>query len=175
MHQDLFVEKIVKRMRKTKDVVLTVLLIVSATSFILFLILLPFVFDLILALLSLILIPLVIYILYRLITGMNKEYEYSLTNDMITIDRIVAKKRRKLLYNGSIKDFQLVASLDSDEYDQYLDKNCLHLDVRSGEPDKEDWFIVTKHEGSTLLILLEVDDRIKQHIRRYNPRSIKKM
>jgi hypothetical protein len=174
MYQDFIIEKIVKRMRKPKDVFLTVLLIISATSFILFLILLPLVFELFLAVLSLILIPLVIYLLYRLITGMNKEYEYSLTNDMITIDRIVAKKRRKSLYNGSIKDFQLVASLDGDEFDQYLEQNCLRLDVRSGEPDKEDWFIVTKHEGSTLLILFEIDDRIKEHIRRYNPRSIRR-
>lgn len=175
MRQDLFVEKIIKRMRRPADIVLIILMIVSAVSLIFILLLLPFVVDISLIYLAMILIPAIIYVLYRLVSGLSKEYEYSFTNDSLTIDKIVAKKRRKTLFTGSCKDFQNVMPVDSEEFEKIIGQQSLYLDVRSGAPDKDDWFIVTKYEGSTLLILLELDDRIKQQIRRFNPRAIKRL
>lgn len=173
--QEIFVEKIVKRKKQTSDIVLIVLLIMSGVSLTLVLFLVPLMFDPTLFLVSIIVTPVIIYFLYRMITGLSKEYEYSITNDLLTIDRIVARKRRKTLYTGSVKDFSFAAPLADDDFDRYLSEKCLHLDVRSGTYTDDDWFIMTKSGGSTLMILIELDDRMIQAMRRYNPRAVKRI
>ena len=140
----MFVEKLVKKKKRTADTALAILIIIAAISLTLLLFLVPFMFDLSLLYLPIIVTPGVIYVAYRMIASLNKEYEYSFTNDMLTIDRITSKKRRKNLYSGSCKDIQAAASMDGDEIDAYLDESMFHLDVRSGEQDKEDWFLIAK-------------------------------
>ena len=173
--QEIFVEKIVKRKKQTSDIVLVVLMILSGLSLTLVLFLLPVMFEPSLFLVSIIATPGIIYFLYRMITGLSKEYEYSFTNDLLTIDRIVARKRRKNLFNGSCKDFAFAAPMADDDFDRYLSEKCLHLDVRSGNFTDDDWFIMTKSGGSSLMILIELDDRMIQVMRRYNPRAVKRI
>jgi len=174
MHE-MFVEKIVKRKMRSSDIVLIILMILSGLSLTLVLFLLPLMLEPQLFIVSIIATPVIIYLLYRMISGISKEYEYSFTNDLLTVDRIVAKKRRKTLFTGSCKDFTFAAPMVDDDFDRYVGEKCLHLDVRSGSFSDDDWFIMTKSGGSTMMILIELDDRMVQVMRRYNPRAVKRI
>ena len=48
----------------------------------------------------------VAYGAYFLITGMNVEYEYSVTNGELDVDKIIAKRKRKHMLTVKISDFE---------------------------------------------------------------------
>lgn len=173
MQQDLFVEKIVKRKRRGLEILLSVM-IVFAT---LFIILISFALPILLAVNFFYISALVSfgagYLAYRLITGLSKEYEYSITNDDFTVDRIVAQRKRSHLFSGSCKDFLSVARITDTALAPYKAKrDLIRLDVRSGDPDADVWFIHTQQNGVQYLILFEPDERFIAQFRRYNPRNV---
>jgi len=50
-------------------------------------------------------VALVIYGIYWLLTGMNIEYEYIVTNGSIDIDKIISQRKRVTLLSVDVKDF----------------------------------------------------------------------
>ena len=113
------------------------------------------------------------YLAYRLITGLNQEFEYSIMNDELVIDRIVAQRKRKNVFTGSIRDFVFAAPTTNSEFNGYCNKNIAQMDLRSGEDGTVDWFIVTNVKGAQTLLVFEPDDRFIAAFRKYNPRSIR--
>lgn len=100
---DVFVEQIVKKEVSGKDWALRILIgigmgVLSAVS----LFVLLFVFPL----LGLLLLFLVIWGGYYLITGTDCEYEYIVTNGEIDIDKIIAKRKRVRLITAKASSFE---------------------------------------------------------------------
>jgi len=172
MQQDLFVEKIVKRKRRGVEVALIIMLILSA----ILLILISFFIPILMQQQSFLYISTfaafgIGYLAYRLITGLSREYEYSITNDELTIDLIIAQRKRKNVFKGSCKDFSVFAPESKLSSDTFTQKNLLHLDVRSGEDHGCDWYFITKSNPPTL-VLFEPDDRFIAVVKRFNPRAL---
>ena len=166
MKQDVFIEKIVKRRKTGKDMLLI--------GLILTIIPIAFLASLIIGLeFGMLLFAGSIYLVYRLITGMNVEYEYILTNDDISIDKIIARRRRKRMYNGSCKNFTIIAPVSDRAFDTNRKNDRVKLlDFSSGSDPKTQWFFTTKSNDKQILVVFEPDDRYLQTFRRFNPRAM---
>ena len=67
-----------------------------------------------LAYLSVMVMPLILLVVcavayggYFLVTGMNVEYEYSVTNGELDVDKIIAKRKRKHMLTVRIADYHV--------------------------------------------------------------------
>ena len=174
--QDIFIEKIVKKRKTSKDFALIGLLIFA----------IPFLFFILLQVgamlgeeasifivrISLPLFVGIIYLVYRLISGMNAEFEYIATNEDLTIDKIIARRKRKRLYNGSCKNFTILAPVSDRSFQTNKTNRVKILDYSSGVENPNRWFLITKKDKEQIMIIFEPDDRLIQIFRRYNPRAL---
>jgi hypothetical protein len=113
-----------------------------------------------------------IYLSYRLFISLNTEYEYSLTNDEFSVDRIVAKRKRKQIYSSSCKGFDRVAPISDSGYIGKLESAKALLDISSGGPRELTWYISLSQSGVNKVILIDYDERFIEAFRRYNPRTV---
>ena len=168
MNQDSFIEKIVKRRKQPKDFIMIFLILIAA-------VVLMFVLSLFQELLMMLFFPIlagVVFGVYYFITGLSIEYEYIATNDDITIDKIIAKRKRKRIFSDSCKSFSVIGPVTSRAFDSSKRKEVRVLDL-SGDPlSKENWFFVAKTDKQQVLIVFEPDERIIQTFKRHNPRAI---
>jgi hypothetical protein len=115
-----------------------------------------------------------------LITSMDKEYEYSVTDNFVDIDCIIAKKRRTRVFSGDVKECEICARTSSDSYADYLKRNIKILDFTSSEDSKMNYFLVTRNnakkaktKGQTVMVIFEPDDRMMLSLRKYGPSKIR--
>jgi len=173
MQQDLFIEKLVKHKRTGAEIMLAVMIVFTALILIILSFLIPLMIQINLYAVSIFVSFAIGYAAFRLITGLSREYEYSIVSDDLIIDRIIAQRKRKNLFRGSCKEFTILAPVTYSEFDSYLQKQLSHLDLRSGEDHGCDWFFVTKAKDKMLLVLFEPDERFINAIRKINPRIVK--
>ena len=93
---DTFVEQIIYR-KKTKSQVALAVLIMALTS-----ILVVMLFMFLQSLAFMLMLPLG-WLMWWLLSGMNIEYEYCITNGDIDIDRIVARRKRERVVSVALK------------------------------------------------------------------------
>ncbi len=98
---DIFAEQIIVR-KKTGGQVACAVLIMALTS-----VLMVLSFLLLRTLALIIIVPLG-YGMWWLLSGMNVEYEYSITNNDIDIDRIVARRKRERVVSVSLQKVETV-------------------------------------------------------------------
>ncbi|MDW7657660.1 MAG: DUF6106 family protein, partial [Bacillota bacterium] len=109
---DTFMEKIVQRRKTGQDYLKIIGLLVA--SFVLLTALMMF--GGYISFLVPILLVGIFYGLWYLLTGMNREYEYIVTNGDLDIDVIIARRRRKRIFTGKAKEFEIMAKVNSDDY-----------------------------------------------------------
>ena len=175
VNNDLFVEQLVKRTVTSKESVGKVLTILLAVLAILFVNIVPLFFGIVyLFVLTGVLSFGIGFLAYRSVTGLNKEYEYSVVNDTFAVDIIKAKTRRSSLFSGSIRDFEMAAKCKDDrhplsEFDkpEYLRASCV-----SGECPDDEWYIATKMGEHKVLLIIEPNEKVLKAFFRFNPRNV---
>jgi hypothetical protein len=113
------------------------------------------------------------YGLWYMLTGMNREYEYIVTNGDLDIDMIIARRKRKRVFSGKSKDFELMAKVGSDEYKQALKGNHKLLDCSSHILAPDNWFILADFKGQKLMVIFAPNDRMLKSLKRFNPSRVK--
>lgn len=115
-----------------------------------------------------------------LISGMNKEYEYSVTENFIDIDCIIAQRKRLRVFSGDVKECEICARVNSDYFRDFSKGNRKILNFAPTTDVKKNYFIVTKNnakkaktKGETILVIFEPDDRMIPSLRKYSPSKIK--
>lgn len=106
---DTFVEQIIVR-KKTPSQVALAVLIMALTS-----LLITFSF-LMLRSLALILVVALGYGMWWLLTGMNIEYEYCITNGDIDIDKITARRKRERVVSVSLRKLETVGRYEPEKW-----------------------------------------------------------
>lgn len=104
---DVFVEQLVKKPANGKTLALKILIafgVILVSLFCLYLMLIGIV-------IALLLIFAAIYGGFYLISGLNAEYEYIVTNGEIDIDKIIAKRKRKRLITAKPSKFEAFGKL----------------------------------------------------------------
>ncbi len=163
---DTFVEQIVVRKKTPAQILCAVLLMALASVLIVVLFLLLGQFMLIL------LFP-IGYGLWRLLSGMNIEYEYCITNGDVDIDRIVARRKRQRVVSVSLAKLESAGRYRAEEWQgRQLDRTVI-----AAPSTKEDGLYCfsyrSKKKGYTLVIF-QPDERVAAAFEHSLPRLLQK-
>lgn len=148
---DIFTEQIVKRKFSGKDWM--VALGAAVAAFVL-------IYISIFILLPLTMIPLIplvviagsIYGIYWIASSRDLEFEYSVTNGDLTVDKIINKRRRKRLLSFDVKEAEEMGKYDPRRMEQRpVDQRIMATETETGE---DAWYILarTPKYGRTMLV-----------------------
>lgn len=162
---DMFIEKIVRRRKSPLDFLLMFLIVIGtfALSF-LALVYIPGI--------ATILVIALFYGAYILMSMLNVEYEYAVTNGDLDIDKIINQKKRKRMFSGSCKEFDVVAKVNSRQYTREI-QECKNIkDYSSHSKTAEVWFISMRKEGKHTVILFEPLPQMLDNFNIFIPRKV---
>ena len=149
---DIFTEKIVSKKKDYVDylIILVTMLIIFILSFIIILMAGPFYFGIGLAL-----VVLLGYIGYRIITSRDIEFEYSLTNGDLEIAKIISKKRRKRIFHGSCKLFEVVDKVSSNKHNNAVNNVTSKINAASSMKASDVYFFVSNYNEKKVIVYFE--------------------
>lgn len=163
---DSFIEKIVKKQKKSTDYLLTVALVI--VGLVIFLLLSNIKG---LATFNLVFIVGIIYGIYYVSTMRNIEFEFILTNDELDIDKIISRRRRKRVFSGSCKSFDVMARVKSDKYTQEVAGIKKRIEAVSSIDSPNVFFATLNYKGDRTILFFEPDERMLTLFKGYMPRK----
>ncbi|NLJ30356.1 MAG: hypothetical protein GX424_01925 [Clostridiales bacterium] len=160
---DIFVEQLVKKNREAKDyliiagIVLAGLLLIMAST------LVPFIAVFVFAG--------VCVGEYYLITALNLEYEYSVTNGEITIDKIINKRSRKRIISMDAHTIEFMGRYDPQEHSG---KNyAARIIVAESGDWKDAWCFSGNHpKKGNVLVVFNPNEKVLAAIKPFLPRQV---
>ncbi|HBN83370.1 MAG TPA: hypothetical protein DDZ89_05950 [Clostridiales bacterium] len=163
---DLFNEKIVKKNYDYKDAFIVLALILVA--FLLFF--LTIFLNLTMAL------PIVLigigYGLFQLISARHVEFEYSVTNGDMDVDKIIAKRKRVRVFSVEGKNLEMLAKLKSDKYTGDFQSISQRVEAVSFMENDDVYFLVAPYKGNRTILFFEPNERMLQDFRKKAPRNV---
>jgi len=164
---DIFLEKIVRRKKTILDsaiiagiIILALLVIMISSSFSFLRSIEPF------------LIVGIGYLAYMFIRNRNIEYEYIVTNGDLDIDMIIAQRKRKRIFSASCKDFDVVAKLNSEQYDHNTQNIKNRIMAASSIEATDVYFISLVKDGKKTLVFFEPHVKMVESFKKYIPRKV---
>lgn len=164
---DVFVEQLVKKPADGKTLALKILIafgVILVSLFCLYLMLIGIV-------LALLLIFVAIYGGFYLISGLNAEYEYIVTNGEIDIDKIIAKRKRKRLITAKPSKFEAFGKLADAEA-----VSGITVVEANGIADEEaeDYYIDFTHDSfGKVRLIFTPTERTLEAVTPFLPRPVK--
>lgn len=170
---DIFVEQIVKKAPNGKDtakkafLVLGMCLLAAVLAFVMM-------FMPTFSGVALLLLFGVFYGGYYLITGLDVEYEYIVTNGEIDIDKIVAKRKRSRLITGKASSFEAFGKYaDAPDIDSSVTIVSAVGTSLSGA-ETEMWYADFTHASAgKVRLIISAEDKVIEAIRPFLPRQLK--
>ncbi len=168
---DIFTEQIVKRKFTGKDWLISLGSVVAAfiLIYISIFILLP--------LTRLPMIPLLVilgsaYGVYWLISSRNLEFEYSVTNGDLTVDKIINKRRRKRMVSFDVRDAEEMGKYDAAKLAQReTDKLLL---AAEDETSENTWYIMARTpKYGKMVLVFSPNEKVLDGIKAGLPRQMK--
>lgn len=169
-HEERFVR--VKKTTKQKVLVLALFLI----SLIAMPAIALFCYSIGLAAIGLGVICLLAWALYVFITRLDIEYEYQLTGVgkevELNIAKIINGKKRKEIFQGDCKEFEIIAKKDGmKDSDAYRKIPNRYEYVRSME-EEDIYFIVTNMEKGRSVIYLQLNEKMVSNLKKCMPSKV---
>ena len=139
---DLFTERLIPKKIEVKDIVLCLLLFVAA-------LVISVVAFMVISYAAIIIAAVLLYGAYYLSTGiLFVEYEYTLTNDELDIDKVIAKRKRVELKSYNVKDFTEGGKYDGRDAIIFCpdktSENLYYLEIKDGA--KKECIVIDPNE-----------------------------
>ncbi len=161
---DIFVEQIIRRRKSLLDILIVMGLALASCLLVLLAILyLPSMAFIILAA--------VVYISYLLIGSRNLEFEYSVTNGDLTVDKIMSRRTRKRVISLDCKNVEAMGKYNPAAHaSKRYDKKFFTGVFADG---REGWYVSLHHpkHGSVLLVF-DPDERTLEAMRPFLPHKL---
>lgn len=109
----------------------------------------------------------VAYGAYWLLTGMNIEYEYIITNGSLDIDKIISKRKRVTLLSVEVKEFT-----DFGEYNSHNDNFSGTTIMAVGGEEKTFFADFKSEQYGTARLIFSPDEKVLKFIKPYLQRTI---
>lgn len=159
-----YIEYLVKRKKSATDIAMAVMIVLIGLCLVYFatyLVVWPTI--------MLLLVAGIIYGTYKFVMRINTEYEYTVTNCELDIDRIINKRTRKHIETVNlrlIEDFGLCGSAKEEKYisDKSYKKIIVCETVKEGYA-----FIAYTKEDKKKVLFFTPNQEITDHIRKVNP------
>jgi len=172
---DIFIEKLVVRKRQGKDYIIAALAVFGALFFSYAAFVLIINFALALLNFIVVIIAVFIFLCVRIISRQNVEFEYSLTNDELDVDKIFARRKRKQLVTVNARSFDIFAPTNNPLFEQ--EKSSAGLiniyDCSSKSKDAIPYFIVFFNaDRKKSLLIFEPNQKMIDGFKRYSPNKV---
>lgn len=174
---DVYIEELVSRKKTRNDHIVSALCIFGGAVLSLLLLLLVLIFGTIVAGFAPLLLAAIWYGAYHLLSARNIEYEYSVVNNYLDIDKITAKKKRKRIASIDIKNASLMARVnDSEANSIYLNppSTVKVLDYSAMSENIEAYFIDCVIDSNRTIVVFQPSERIVETLWKFNPKAVKK-
>ena len=166
--RDVFKEQIVKKQPGKKAAIIKTAII--AFIVILFFLLMPLTGQF---------TPIIIFALgfgaYYYFATLNVEYEYIFTNGELDIDCIYSKSRRKRVFSGTVRDFEIMAHVEDKNHVNAFNSATETVDYASGQVKPNTYAFLHTYKGKKLKVIIEPNEGMVQAFSTYiTPRKFHK-
>lgn len=161
---DTFIEQLIKKRYGAIDYLITAGTVLAA---------------LILVMLSRIFLPVVTPIVfvfvcigaYYLITSRNLEFEYSVTNGDITIDKIISRRNRKRMISIDAHDIEAIGKYQSKDHEQKTYN--VRIDASDNTKSEDTWYFAGHHtQKGSVLVIFTPNEKTLSAIKPFLPRQV---
>ena len=110
---------------------------------------------------------------YFVLPNFDLEYEYLYIDKEISIDKIMAKEKRKHVMTVDLNKMEVIAPVKSHELDQYKARGLKTYDFTSGNEDARVYTVVYENGGAgTVLVNIEPNEEMLRAIKNVFPRKV---
>ncbi len=114
------------------------------------------------------------FVVYKLFSRENIEYEYIFTNGDLDIDVIINKSSRKHLLTVDVKSIKEFYKKSHQKNGEKLNKYSKVFDYSSREENQNKYCVVFEHNKEMIMMIIEPNEKMLEAIRVYIPKIIKK-
>jgi len=150
---DVFKEQMVKQAATAKDMLLrvgsiavTVVIAFAALTFI------PEFFGIVAVVVG--------FGLFLLFGTLSREYEYILTNGELDVDCIYGKSRRKRIFSGELKSFEIMVPVDDMGHESVFKTAVVHKDCSDGRPSANTYKFTAPYKGKMMSVVFTPNDEM---------------
>ena len=117
--------------------------------------------------LFLFLVPISIFLLFRVLDWTRLEYEYTLTNGDMQIAKIAAAKKRKEIMTINLSDMKSLENASSDKVQNDLKRTGTYeiLDFTEQVKDEEYYALYVKTTRNDRIVILDLDETSLEHMK----------
>lgn len=161
---DIFVEQLIKKKLAPKDYLLICAVILVS-------IILVFFAVVVIPQLAILILAGIIYGDYYLITSRSLEFEYSVTNGDITIDKIIYRRKRKHVISVDAHTVEEMGKYDAGKHSgKTYAARIFASETDSGE---NAWFFTARHpKQGNVLVVFNPNEKTLNAIRPFLPRQV---
>ena len=95
-----------------------------------------------------------------LMSFLNVEYEYIFTNGELDIDAIYNRSRRKRMFSGNVKNFEIMAHIDDRMREGEFSSAQEIKDFSSGVPGPETYAFLAVIKGKKTKVIIEPNEKM---------------
>ena len=109
-----------------------------------------------------------IYLCHRVITGLDVEYEYQVTNNNLQIDKIMSKRRRKSILSIDIKKIEGFDKISDNRLNADRCDKVMQLGTYDDDPSQYRFIVQTNKYGKIMVVFApnqKVLNAIKLHLK----------
>ena len=172
---DIIVEQIVKKQKTAKYSLMVLGLVALCVALVVFLymVVLPFVMQF--ASIVFLLIALIVYYTYMLAGAFNLEYEYSLVNYDMDVDKIASKKYRKKVTHVDLTNIDAFESRNVPEFDRYFNDASISKVYACCQKDREDtYFLIYTENLAKKMLIFSPNEELVDAIKKLGARRLER-
>lgn len=112
---------------------------------------------------------------YLLMSSRNVEYEYSLINSEIDVDKIMSKRGRKRIISLDFSEAEIVACIEDNEHNHSYKNPNKQVKLYNAVADTNKgyvYFVDFYHEGEASRLLFQPTGKMIEAIKKFNPRNV---
>ena len=158
---DFYTEQLVKRQKASSTTLIKAILIILTVLSVVLIFMIPF------GIIGPVIMIALDVFLFR---SMDVEYEYLFVNGSLDIDKIMAKQKRKRVFEMNVRDMEVLAPTGSIELQQY--QRTKTYDFSSGVEGARTYEMVTISQGQTVKIIFEPNKTILEGMKMLAPRKV---
>ena len=158
-----FSEWIVKRKTPQKVKMIQILL-VAVCVLSLVLLVIPY--------LGVLAVAVIIFLTYLYFKNNDVEWEYSLVEKTMYVDKIMKKSKRKRMGEYDLTKLEVMAPQESYYIKEYDKRNLKTLDFSSMIPENKKYVMVLMNNNELIKLIIEPNDRMLKELRDIAPRQL---
>jgi len=114
------------------------------------------------------------YGMFILRNNQNIEYDYTFTNGVLDIAKVINNSKRKKLLSADIKEFEIIAPTSDEGFARMLNHQGIqkrhNYFVNKG---KGLYYGIFTHEGQKSMLVFEPSEKMLTIFKKFNPRGVK--